>query len=49
MHLLIASVQATDARDHGSNFLVSERRPASGAAPAEEQLHHHRRVHAMPE
>ena len=49
MRLLIASMQATDARDHGGNFLVSERRPASGAVPAEEQLHHHRRVHAVPE
>ena len=49
MRLFIASVQAIDARDRGSNFLVIERRPASGAVPAKEQLHHHRRVHVVPQ
>src|SRR5690349_17489375 len=46
--VLIASVQASDARDHADNFLVGERRSASRAVPAEEQLHHHRRIHAVP-
>jgi hypothetical protein len=39
MRLFIASVQASYARDHGGNFVV----------PAEKQLHHHRRVHAVLE
>jgi hypothetical protein len=49
MRLFITSMQASDACDYGGNFLISERWPASGAVPAEKQLHHHRCVHAVPE
>jgi hypothetical protein len=47
MRVLNANVQAIDARDHGGNFLVCERRQAPGAVPAKEQLHNYRRVHAV--
>jgi hypothetical protein len=42
-------MEAADTRDHGCNLLVAQWRPAADAVPAEEQLHHHRRVHFVPE
>ena len=47
--VFVTRVGARDALDYGGDLLVHERRPAADPVPAKKQLHHHRRVHPVPE
>src|SRR5437879_9789067 len=47
--LVVTRVEAPDTLDDGDDLVVHERRPAADTVPTQQDLHHHRRIHTVPE